>query len=111
MNKKGQGLPLNTIIIAIIVIVVLVVIILIFTGQINIFQRTANACLARGGFCSADACAPGTELTAGNAYCADSTDNRPNCCRGLPGGSGGGSSDPRCPTPGTTWNPAVGDCT
>ena len=41
-NKKGQGLPLNTIIIAIIVIVVLVVIILIFTGQIRIFQDTAS---------------------------------------------------------------------
>jgi hypothetical protein len=39
MTKKGQGLPLNTIIIAIIVLVVLVVLIAIFTGRIVIFER------------------------------------------------------------------------
>ena len=38
VSNKGQGLPLNTIIVAIIVIVVLVVIILIFTGQLGGFQ-------------------------------------------------------------------------
>jgi hypothetical protein len=86
MNKKGQGMPLNTIIIAIIVIVVLVVIILIFTGQINIFQRSANACLARGGFCSVDAC-PGAMIDAGHSYCANLQDGRQYCCRGLPGGN------------------------
>ena len=37
--KKGQGLPLNTIIIAIIVLVVLVIIIAIFTGRIAIFEQ------------------------------------------------------------------------
>ena len=42
MNKKAQGLPLNTIIIAIIVIVVLVVVILIFTGQLRGFQIGAR---------------------------------------------------------------------
>lgn len=39
-GKKAQGLPLNTIIIAIIVIVVLVVIILILTGQMAAFLNT-----------------------------------------------------------------------
>jgi hypothetical protein len=34
-NKKGQGLPLNTIIIAIIVLVVLVVLVAVFTGRIG----------------------------------------------------------------------------
>ncbi|MFT4309947.1 MAG: hypothetical protein ACMXYL_05685 [Candidatus Woesearchaeota archaeon] len=55
MNKKAQGLPLNTIIIAIIVIVVLVVIILIFTGQIVIFDDTVgatrNVCEENFGIC------------------------------------------------------------
>ncbi len=56
-NKKGQGLPLNTIIISIIVIVVLVVVILIFTGQITLFNKTATDCAARGGDCvPADKC-------------------------------------------------------
>ncbi len=40
--KKGQGLPLNTIIIAIIVLVVLVIIIAIFTGRIGIFQQQVD---------------------------------------------------------------------
>ncbi|MFT4309946.1 MAG: hypothetical protein ACMXYL_05680 [Candidatus Woesearchaeota archaeon] len=54
-NRKGQGLPLNTIIIAIIVIVVLVVIILIFTGQIVIFgegtDQARNECQKAFGIC------------------------------------------------------------
>lgn len=42
MTKKGQGLPLNTIIIAIIVLVVLVVLIAIFTGRIAIFDQRVS---------------------------------------------------------------------
>lgn len=56
-NKKGQGLPLNTIIIAIIVIVVLVLIILIFTGQMTTFANVTNSdrgCRAEGGTCMAE---------------------------------------------------------
>lgn len=37
MNKKGQGLPLNTIVIAALVIIVLVFLILIFTGRLGDF--------------------------------------------------------------------------
>jgi len=65
MNKKAQGLPLNTIIIAIIVIVALVVIILIFTGQITIFQGSAGgagdfSCVDdQTQFCSLTACEHG----------------------------------------------------
>lgn len=39
MQKKGQGLPLNVIVIAIIVLVVLVVIISIFMGKIVSFDK------------------------------------------------------------------------
>lgn len=35
MNKKGQGLPLNTLVIAIIVIVVLVIVIIFFVGGMS----------------------------------------------------------------------------
>ena len=55
MHGKGQGLPLNTIIIAIIVIVVLVVIILIFATQAGDAQETFNigaGCRAQGGYCA-----------------------------------------------------------
>ncbi len=43
MNKRGQGLPLNIIIVAIIVLVVLVVLVAIFTGRIAIFERQVGA--------------------------------------------------------------------
>jgi len=39
MNRKGQGLPLTTIVIAIIVLVVLVLLVAIFTGQISRTDR------------------------------------------------------------------------
>ena len=38
-NIKGQGLSLNTVIIAALALIVLVVLILIFTGRISVFQR------------------------------------------------------------------------
>ena len=38
-NTKGQGLSLNTVIIAALALIVLVVLILIFTGRISVFQR------------------------------------------------------------------------
>lgn len=38
-SKKGQGLPLTVIIIAMLSLVVLVILILIFTGQISLFQE------------------------------------------------------------------------
>ena len=42
--KRAQGLPLNTIILAILAIVVLVALILIFSGQINYFYTNSRAC-------------------------------------------------------------------
>ncbi len=53
MNKKAQGLSLNTIIIAIIVIIVLVIIILITTSQLNKFSKATvgNPCKSQGGLC------------------------------------------------------------
>lgn len=38
-NKQGQGLSLNTVIIAALALIVLVVLILIFTGRISVFQK------------------------------------------------------------------------
>ena len=40
MNKKGQGISINTIIIAAIGLAVLVVLFAIFTGRLGIFTRT-----------------------------------------------------------------------
>jgi hypothetical protein len=53
-SKKGQGLSLNTIIIAILVLIVLVVIVLIFTGYFSrIFAPGVQSCTAKGGVCQA----------------------------------------------------------
>jgi len=46
MSKRGQGLPLNTIIIAILVLVVLVILIVIFTGKIGFFGKSLDECPA-----------------------------------------------------------------
>ena len=58
-TKKGQGLSLNTIIIAIIVLIVLVVLVMIFTGYFGkIFTPSVSSCVTQGGSCvdTATAC-------------------------------------------------------
>jgi hypothetical protein len=39
MNKKGQGLSLNVIIVAALALIVLVVLVVVFTGRISIFEK------------------------------------------------------------------------
>ncbi len=52
MEKKAQGLSLNTIIIAIIVLIVLVVIIMVFTGYFSSrFTPGVTSCVNAGGTC------------------------------------------------------------
>lgn len=82
MTKKGQGLPLNTIIIAIIVLVVLVVLIAIFTGRIAIFSsdldRAANLESVKAQFQSTSDCKPKLSALEGvyrEAAKGGSTDN------------------------------------
>ena len=87
---RGQGLPLNTIIIAIIVIIALVVIILIFTGQSTQFvESTSHQCRLAGGTCAAS-CSTGRSV--GTLGCESGV-----CCvaetaaaagGGAPGGGG-----------------------
>jgi len=50
-SKRGQGLPMNTIVIAAIVLVVLVVLIMIFTGRIALFNQGVQDCNNKGGKC------------------------------------------------------------
>jgi len=60
-SKRGQGLPMNTIVIAAIVLVVMVVLILIFTGRMGGFTQDIQQCTAKGGECVGT-----TECTQGN---------------------------------------------
>lgn len=48
-RKKSQGLPLNTIIIAILVIIVL-----IFTGRMSLFRQSIEDCESKGGTTSTE---------------------------------------------------------
>ena len=70
---RGQGLPLNTIIISIIVVVVLVVIILIFTGQMGGTAGTLRSCEAQGGECgmTAEQCSDANGRNIGRLSCSE----------------------------------------
>ncbi len=70
MRRQAQGLPLNTIIIAILVVVVLVVIILIFTGSIGQTTKVLKAKNPSGTACQTDLggyCVPFKEACPTNA--------------------------------------------
>ena len=51
MKKRGQGLSINTIIIAAIALLVLVVLAVIFMGKIGKTTRVTDSCDANGGKC------------------------------------------------------------
>ena len=85
INKKGQGLSLNMIIVAAIALIVLVIIVMIFTGRIGIFRQGVEDCTGKGGTCSSEPCAQGTTnlpgTDCGNKKDANTAnDNGPYCC-------------------------------
>lgn len=51
MNKKAQGMPLNTIILAVLALTVLVVLLYIFYGQSKVLGKNVGECIGRGGTC------------------------------------------------------------
>ncbi|MBD3204006.1 hypothetical protein GF327_06910 [Candidatus Woesearchaeota archaeon] len=54
MEKKGQGLSLNTIIVAALALLVLIIIAMIFTGRIKLWRENTDACVNKGGRCVSD---------------------------------------------------------
>ncbi len=54
-SKKGQGLPLNTIVIAAIVLIVMVVLIYIFVGGMGQTTEKLQSCTEKGGTCMMNA--------------------------------------------------------
>ena len=83
MNKKGQGLPINTVVIAILVIIVLVIVVVFFLGgfaglatkiksvffpviQGTDIQIAAETCKTR---CEQATALPGDTLKSTSAYC------------------------------------------
>ena len=81
-SKKGQGMSLNTVIIAIIVLVVLVVLVMIFTGYFGkVFTPTVGNCATQGGVCDNDCTEYGNEIK--NAKGCDTAPNT-KCCGSVP---------------------------
>ncbi len=84
MNKRGQGLTLNTIVIAALVVIVLIVLILIFTGNLGIFQSQTNDCATQGGSCHAATSCPDGMVTKFGAICPKASNNANQiCCIGV----------------------------
>lgn len=82
MDKKAQGLPLNTIVIAVLVLLVLVVLIYVFSDQIRDFVLGIKSCSLKGGSCR-QSCNPGEFEV--DAKCASDNNQARVCCRGAPG--------------------------
>ena len=86
MDNKGQGLSLNTIIVAIIVLVVLVVLIMVFTGVLGNFTGEVSSCASNGGVCETTAvCNEGgssgrRELTSYTPSCNKGNEDGKVCC-------------------------------
>ena len=62
LARKGQGISINTIIIAAIALLVLVVLSVIFLGRTGIFARESADCSNKGGQCVVGACPGGTTV-------------------------------------------------
>ena len=80
MDKKAQGLSINTIVVSAIAVVILVVLILVFTGKIGLFNKNVSACAQNGGHCTTDASC-GDNARNVNYQCPD--DNQ-ICCMSVP---------------------------
>lgn len=83
MGKKGQGLSLNTIIIAIIVLVVLVVVVMIFTGATGTIAPKYFDCDQKGANYKCDSACTGEWSESKLFGCR--TDGKPDtskkCCQ------------------------------
>lgn len=83
MNKKGQGISMNVIIIAALAIIVLVIMVVIFSGRIKLFGQGISSCEGR---CSATKAGCGGWAPIPARNCDDDGDGEPNvegegfCC-------------------------------
>ena len=90
MNKRGQGISINTIIIAVIALIVLVVLVAIFTGRLGLFSKgiqtigdATKSCSDQGGQPYSEKCpsnfvaiASSDAATEGNVCCVDQSSSR-----------------------------------
>ena len=84
-TKKGQGLSLNTVVIAAMVILVLIVVAIIVIRSSGTFANNTGGCSNQGGVCkSSGVCDSGYFLNPTlSASCRNEGDTRTACC--MPG--------------------------
>lgn len=77
MNKKGQGLSLNVIIIAVLALLVLVVLSVIFIGRLGVFTKGVSSCEEQPNhLCTSDSgCQSRTDGSELDGYVKDSSYN------------------------------------
>jgi hypothetical protein len=77
IDIKGQGMPLNVIIIAVICLLVLIVLIFIFSGKAGQFKKGVDSCESKGGICvnSQDLCSGPQLGTVGADISCDNNKN------------------------------------
>ena len=84
IQKRGQGLSLNVIIIAALALLVLVVLSMIFTGKIGGWTKVQNQCASNGGNCLSDASAcTGENARVMGQYTCPNAEQGDVCCLSL----------------------------
>ena len=84
MNKRGQGMPMNVIIIAAIALLVLVVLSIVFVNNIAGTNKELGSCESTGGTCKPAAFGCAEQETQRNSKCyqagSDKVDATQICC-------------------------------
>jgi hypothetical protein len=85
MQKKGQGLSMNVIIITALALLVLVILMTIFMGRMSSSSKDIKTCESNGGQChTGNTCRAGwSPNPLKSVYCVDSTGERKDneiCC-------------------------------
>jgi hypothetical protein len=76
MNRKGQGISINMVIIATIALIVLVIAVLLVSKSGRTLSEGTSSCSAQGGVCKLNC--DQTDIPKGNTK--DCTGSTPNCC-------------------------------
>jgi hypothetical protein len=79
MNKRGQGISMNVIIIAAIALLVLVVLSVVFMGRMGTFSSGSADCNNQGGVC-AEVCGTGDAAGHPTTYNAAECPDTKICC-------------------------------
>ncbi|MBN2454128.1 hypothetical protein JXB11_01135 [Candidatus Woesearchaeota archaeon] len=89
MQKKGEGLPIRMVIVAIIVLIVLVVVVFIFQKQMGVAEGDIGlqfTCIGRGGTCisGSESCDEETENKVCGMSCGDDEEEEGDLCCCIP---------------------------